>query len=135
MKSHTGERRHRRQKVEKRFKCQECDYECGTQSGLKMHMTTHTGKKPYRCNICDFNTSYSSSLRNHVRNHEGTNPHKCELCDYAAPCPSALKQHAMVHTGERYNMCYTCNECGFSCGGANTLRKHKLLHENESKEM
>ncbi|KAJ3936979.1 MAG: hypothetical protein NXY57DRAFT_34367 [Lentinula lateritia] len=50
-------------------KCSYCDKEFSRPSGLKIHITTHTGEKPYVCpeEGCHRSFSVRSNMRRHVR--------------------------------------------------------------------
>jgi len=55
-------KRHTRQIVD----CTLCDFS-GSRSGLRRHMTVHTGLKPYRCKLCDFSVGRRKTLQKHVK--------------------------------------------------------------------
>ena len=58
----------RRVAVEKRFKCQVCDYSCTHMSILAQHNQTHTDEKPFKCENKDCTHSFKRpfSLQRHL---------------------------------------------------------------------
>ena len=51
--------------AQKRFKCDECDYETNYKCNLKQHELNHSGEKPFECNFCEKKFSQSQTLENH----------------------------------------------------------------------
>ncbi|KAI3416849.1 hypothetical protein GPALN_003777 [Globodera pallida] len=83
------------------IKCTGCAYRSARRGNLKMHMLTHTGKKPYKCTICGYRAIHAGHLNQHMRTHTGEKPFKCTSCGYRAVQASNLKQHMRTHTGEK----------------------------------
>lgn len=68
---HTGKKRHKCEKCEKRFR-KPCE--------LKEHYRTHTGEKPYQCDECSISFAARFNLKRHQRTHTGEKPYQCNTC-------------------------------------------------------
>ena len=71
-------------KSNKPYKCDDCQYATANKYSLARHLTTHTGEKPYKCDECQFTAADKSSLTRHLTIHTGENPYKCDECQYAS---------------------------------------------------
>ena len=56
---------------------------------------------PWKCNVCDANLSTSSGLGQHKKIHKGYKTNKCDSCDYATFWAHDLKKHMKIHNGEK----------------------------------
>ncbi|KAJ9584518.1 hypothetical protein L9F63_021128, partial [Diploptera punctata] len=146
------ERRHEMYK--NKFPCQLCSKVFRTPSGLKYHMSVHTGKYPvycetcgkgmhsemileehkathtkeirYTCELCGRNFTSNSTYRMHRKWHDNPLPYKCKLCDRKFKHTSILSVHMRrAHTGERP---YKCPHCPYTFSVSGTLHKHIILH-------
>ncbi|XP_069671391.1 zinc finger protein 665-like isoform X2 [Periplaneta americana] len=152
MKLFNHERRHEMYK--NKFPCQSCPKVFRTPSGLKYHMSVHTGKYAvyceicgkgmhseivleehkathtkeirYTCELCGRNFSSNSTYRMHRKWHDDPLPYKCKICDRKFKHTSILAVHMRrAHTGERP---YKCPHCPYSFSVSSTLHKHIILH-------
>ncbi|BFZ19394.1 hypothetical protein BsWGS_22433 [Bradybaena similaris] len=121
-------RKKRKYKNDKTFKCDFCNASLISAGGLKCHMRRHTGDKPYKCDVCDASFTEASGLKKHKRTHTGEKPYKCEVCDAFFIEAGNLKRHMRTHTGERP---YTCDECDASFTVAGNLKTHKATHTGQ----
>ncbi|XP_023710524.1 zinc finger protein 665 isoform X2 [Cryptotermes secundus] len=146
------ERRHEMYK--NKFPCQLCPKVFRTPSGLKYHMSVHTGKYAvycevcgkgmhseivleehkathtkeirYTCELCGRNFSSNSTYRMHRKWHDDPLPYKCKICDRKFKHTSILAVHMRrAHTGERP---YKCPHCPYTFSVSSTLHKHLILH-------
>lgn len=146
------ERRHEMYK--NKFPCQQCPKVFRTPSGLKYHMSIHTGKYAvyceicgkgmhseivleehkathtkeirYTCELCGRNFSSNSTYRMHRKWHDDPLPYKCKICDRKFKHTSILAVHMRrAHTGERP---YKCPHCPYTFSVSSTLHKHIILH-------
>lgn len=146
------ERRHEMYK--NKFPCQLCPKVFRTPSGLKYHMSVHTGKYAvyceicgkgmhseivleehkathtkeirYTCELCGRNFSSNSTYRMHRKWHDDPLPYKCKICDRKFKHTSILAVHMRrAHTGERP---YKCPHCPYTFSVSSTLHKHIILH-------
>ncbi|GLH03392.1 Protein glass [Gryllus bimaculatus] len=149
------ERRHERHKV--MFPCGQCPKIFRTPSGLKYHMSVHTGKYAvyceicgkglhsevvleehkathtkevrYTCEKCGRTFSSNSTYRMHRLWHDNPLPYKCNICDRKFKHTSILAVHKRrAHTGERP---YQCPHCSQTFSVSSTLNKHIILHTKE----
>jgi KRAB domain-containing zinc finger protein len=146
------ERRHEMYK--NKFPCELCPKVFRTPSGLKYHMSVHTGKYAvycevcgkgmhseivleehkathtkeirYTCELCGRNFSSNSTYRMHRKWHDNPLPYKCKICDRKFKHTSILAVHMRrAHTGERP---YKCPHCPYTFSVSSTLHKHIILH-------
>ena len=97
--------------LEKRHKCDICDYFFITKQSLKGHIeSVHEGKKPFNCKICDKDFTQKGALNIHVaRIHEGKKPFECKICDTSFAIKNDLKVHVdMVHEEKKPFKCNIC---------------------------
>ncbi|XP_049861395.1 uncharacterized protein LOC126355181 [Schistocerca gregaria] len=149
------ERRHGRFKQV--FMCKECPKVFRTASGLKYHMSVHTGKYAvyceicgkglhsevvlaehkathtkevrYTCELCGRTFSSNSTYRMHRLWHDNPLPYQCNFCDKKFKHTSILAVHKRrVHTGERP---YKCKYCNMAFSVSSTLNKHLILHTKQ----
>ncbi|KAI8480695.1 hypothetical protein Bbelb_415880 [Branchiostoma belcheri] len=114
--------------VDKRYKCEQCDFSTGHKGNLEKHMSEHTGEKPYMCGVCGYRTTEGSHLTIHKRKHTGQKPYKCDQCDYSASRKGHLEEHMSKHTGEKP---YMCGECGYRTADRRNLSRHMKKHTGE----
>ncbi|PSN54481.1 hypothetical protein C0J52_05554 [Blattella germanica] len=152
MKLFNHERRHEMYK--NKFPCELCTKVFRTPSGLRYHMSTHTGKYAvyceicgkgmhseivleehkathtkeirYTCELCGRNFTSNSTYRMHRKWHDDPLPYKCKICDRKFKHTSILAVHMRrAHTGERP---YKCPHCPYTFSVSSTLQKHIILH-------
>lgn len=99
-----------------------CEYEgCGKSfkklSALKLHINTHTGKRPFECPWCDKAYFKSTHLAVHMEGHEEAleeeeeeekKRHACEACGKVLATKFSLERHRRV-CGVRYK-CDLCQK-------------------------
>ena len=96
---------------------------------MKKHKEiVHEGKKLHTCEECGKSFTRSHVLRKHIRRiHEGQKDHKCEYCGKLFF--DIDNMHAHVKNLHNENKEYICESCGSAFGTKNTLKKHKIIHE------
>ncbi|XP_041965924.1 zinc finger protein 432-like isoform X2 [Alosa sapidissima] len=108
--------------------CSFCCVEFKNMSGLKTHLTIHTGERPHLCSYCGRAFRTKSILTGHTRVHTGERPYVCSLCGRRFIQKSGLVAHERLHTGERPYVCSFCGK-GFPAPGA--LLIHTRFHTGE----
>ncbi|XP_064162327.1 sal-like protein 4 isoform X1 [Anguilla rostrata] len=56
-------------------KCMYCGKKFGNDSGLQIHLRSHTGERPYKCNICGNRFTTRGNLKVHFQRHRDKYPH------------------------------------------------------------
>ena len=117
----------RREVVNGKFKCHQCDKSYAHGSHLTSHIQSkHEGIK-YPCDQCNYQATTQGSLRIHTKSkHEGVK-YDCDQCDYQSTQPSNLYTHKLsVHKGVRYS----CDQCGFHATRQSGIARHiQEVHE------
>ncbi|XP_045889747.1 zinc finger protein 501-like isoform X2 [Micropterus dolomieu] len=113
---------------EKPYACKTCGKGFRAKSVMKIHMRTHTGEKPYLCTTCGKRFIDNSSLTKHMRIHTGEKPHTCKTCQRAFSRSGQLKAHMTIHTGEKPFLCMICGKTFCAMSG---LKSHVTVHTGE----
>ncbi|EDV57589.1 zinc finger protein 771 [Drosophila erecta] len=108
---------------------------------LKMHTSTHAGKKvmrknarqltrtlAYKCIYCYKSFSSPSSCRRHYKRHTGERPYACGTCQKPFADAASVKRHMRIHTGERP---YKCPTCQSTFTDSSSFRQHSRIHTGE----
>ncbi|XP_049883774.1 zinc finger protein ZFP2-like isoform X1 [Pectinophora gossypiella] len=114
-----------------RFICDLCKKDFYNKSSLRRHLRWHSGtSKAFVCDICGLQVGDSANLRIHVMTvHEKIRRFRCNVCEKAYSTNKSLKVHVASHTGE-YPL--VCDKCPKKFLYENTLRRHKMMHENNA---
>jgi len=92
--------------IKDEFLCVHCGQQFMSQTGLRTHISIHTGQDYVKRNI------------------------KCEVCNKGFRCQADLKTHSVVHTKAKP---YKCDwpQCGQSFSQKASLKDHLNVHENK----
>ena len=109
------------QRILKKFKCEDCDYECSKNSDYDKHINTYKHKKNTRLNAIEPEKSHTTLFtcarcsktykgRNGLWYHEqkcinNTNFNKCEIQ------PENVKNNFVFRHSYNINGCYTGGKC------------------------
>jgi FOG: Zn-finger len=125
--------RQKRNRNEKRFKCDVCSKMFTRKYHLKIHHRVHTGEKPFTCAVCSKGFSRNEYLALHKRTHTGEKPYKCDLCHTGFSRNDVLTKHIRTHRiRSKPFLCGICQEA-FSFKRA--LLRHKHIHRMERREV
>ena len=80
----------------------------GGGSKLEEHMTKHM-RETMQCTLCQYVTKKSCHLKIHMVTHSGKKPFECPECSKSFPLASKLKRHMLMHTGEKLHKCTKCD--------------------------
>ena len=133
------------------FLCDQCDFQCARQDGLKSHIIRrHFTKEEYReykCEYCDFTTNHKSNLSIHKQTHKVPQSQKTEPAQttaranssddkmtYQCPkCEAVYKyKHAMrAHYKSKHEgVTYPCTQCDYTTSYRSDLKSHiRARHE------
>ena len=88
--------RHKKRHQRVALNCPQCPSTFWTQSSLRSHISSHTGKWAYNCHICDRHFNQKKDLTIHEMMHTGERPFKCGHCDKGFTVKSSLHYHVRV---------------------------------------
>ena len=106
---------HTNSTIEKKHKCNECQYSSSKLSHLKAHIRIHTSEKPYPCDICHLSFKEKSNLTKHYIIHSGEKPYECNICFSTFRYKKSLKYHTT----------HKCKLWNYPAVSSSEVRKHK----------
>ena len=115
-----------------KYKCPECEKQCGDAWALKCHMLQHvTTGKSHQCPKCPKAYSKPGHLQQHLADHSGV-LHNCHFCGKGFAHLRSMKSHAAQCSKKpdaaEKEPC-VCPHCGKSYGDKKNLNKDiKLKH-------
>ncbi|MEE6483341.1 hypothetical protein FKM82_013520 [Ascaphus truei] len=115
-------------KIDKSYKCTQCDKSFRFNSRLLRHMRIHTGEKPYKCTECDKSFTNNSCFKVHQRSHKGEKPFKCSECGKSFSDNGVRLKHEKIHQGQRP---FKCSFCEKSFIRNSQLKNHLKVHTND----
>lgn len=92
----------------KYYACTKCRKIYKNKSGLKKHMTTHTGERRFQCPHCERKFQFKSVLQVHLKIHTRQLPHKCAKCGRGYTTEEQLSAHIQQSHGDPV-ICTICN--------------------------
>ncbi|KAJ4922223.1 hypothetical protein JOQ06_026131 [Pogonophryne albipinna] len=119
---------HLKNKYKKTHECSFCRKSFLTVTGLKRHVTLHTGDRPFKCDVCGKAFAHASNLSIHRWVHREEKPYKCDVCPKAFGLKGSFQAHRRLH-GKRER--FICNVCGKSLLDMRSLTRHKSTHSGE----
>ncbi|KAK3096111.1 hypothetical protein FSP39_023357 [Pinctada imbricata] len=112
-------------KIEKPYKCSQCDETFGTKFHLAGHEQSHAAKS-YKCSDCNEEFSTSTEWTLHLKKHKLSLAAKCNCCNKVLSTRKALLKHyKRVHP--KYKA-FKCNECPKRFKFFADLMEHKKAH-------
>lgn len=130
------------QKIEKRFKCQYCDYVGSNMEHFNRNLRTHIGEKSHKCDRWPKRYMQSEDLQVHMKIHIEEYPfnyficfrgfsqknenevhkkncknrwYECHLCnEFVTSKVAILEKHMRTHSGKKPSCCKMCMKCFFS---------------------
>ena len=122
--------------VQKRLKCEQCDYRAFQKHWLDIHvLTKHLEERRLKCEHpgCNFVTNYEQNLKKHVLNHEDRLetqfPFQCSFpdCDFRRRAKAEMNAHERRHQSCKSEL--KCNLCpNRSYPDSKSLFFHKSLN-------
>ena len=104
--------------------CSFCGKRFETQSGLKNHISKHTGieyvKRKYACDVCSKSFRCNADLNTHSVVHTKEKPFQCPSCSMSFTQRASLKDHVNVHENK-----FQCSLCQKSFGRKRYLLQHQ----------
>jgi len=120
--------------MDKRFKCEQCNYQSHLANRLEIHLLTHA-EKSLNCPVegCTYMFKHPSTLLLHVRNvHKLGNQRSaiCKICGKGFKNMSALGNHEVRHGNVRP---FLCESCLAAFKTRKDVRQHGRVHAKDKK--
>ena len=102
--------------IEKRFKCDLCDYKTNCKTNLTHHLSRHSSDRPYKCPIRGCNKTFKSkkSLKTHKSpshsSFQTIQLYECNSCDFITNSKPKLSIHQNIHSEDKQFECQLCHE-------------------------
>jgi len=90
------------------FNCEECNFDCDSEEGLKRHMKLHDPSREFSCDECGLRFMKERHVSIHARIHTGEKPFTCDLCMNRFAESWSLKLHMSKHDPRRKFACSYC---------------------------
>ncbi|XP_054163620.1 uncharacterized protein LOC128961411 [Oppia nitens] len=122
----------KRNKYEKLYKCDVCDYTHRKLPNLESHKNkVHLNIRPFKCDKCDKSFTGKPFLDKHRRFHQ-ENYHYCDWtdCTFKTKYMNNLKEHRMRHEKDRQFRC-AWPGCGALFYNNRDLTQHMKSHEEQ----
>lgn len=123
---HVKDKRNDKKTMRKPRKCDICELEFISSTGLRAHKITH-GEEKVKCDICNAVFCWESNLIRHRRYmHTGERPYECEICNARFSESGNLTRHKKIHIEKKP---YECDICGSKHREKYNLYRHKKTHD------
>lgn len=109
----------------KPYQCAKCPQVFSARGALRKHQNIHLGKK-FACDICHKQFGSNAWMKEHRKTHTGEKPFHCDFpqCLARFSTKKYLTEHRRSHTGERPFLCMVCGK-SFTQAGALLTHKKK----------
>ena len=92
------------------FECEVCYKTYDTQDALTQHSLSHSREGSHACATCGLSYKSDSELKIHLKTHSGKQQkYYCDICKKGWVHSFELKRHMVVHTTEKPHPCTHCN--------------------------
>ena len=112
---------HNEHRIEKSFKCKQCEYTSVKRRTLMEHSQEAHGPVPkYSCTVCTFQATTLSQLKSHKLSHIGLKQSavKCNICQKMISSKQNLRTHQQIHQESRQVIdCGLCDKSFISSYG------------------
>ncbi|XP_055382313.1 zinc finger protein 85-like isoform X2 [Condylostylus longicornis] len=119
---------HMSEKDRKVYSCPECNQSFTNEWAVSNHIRV-VHKKKFICELCGAAFGTNTNLSDHLLTHSDERNFKCPKCEKTFKCRRALKLHVDIHD----DTAYQCKTCGLKLNTSLTLRRHMMVHSDQSK--
>uniref|UniRef100_A0A2A4K7B4 C2H2-type domain-containing protein n=1 Tax=Heliothis virescens TaxID=7102 RepID=A0A2A4K7B4_HELVI len=116
------------------LKCSACDRTFSTQRSLSVHTKKdHLMERRHKCTECDMRFFGMSGLKKHMTKHTGLRQFRCEICLKAYGRKNTLREHMRIHANDRRFVCVHCGQAFVQkCVQRNTRLKEDKSKREEN---
>ena len=111
-------------RINKKYNCTTCGYQCDSKTKLSLHMNSHTGARPFQCGECFKSFSHPQTLYVHRKTHS-PRQFQCEFCLKMFTLKWDRDLHRNMHTGIKPYECQLCHERFSRPNGLSQHRKNR----------
>ncbi|KAI5756346.1 hypothetical protein M8J77_024248 [Diaphorina citri] len=125
-------------KINKTFKCDDCNQCFLTKILLNKHKLLHFDKDYFSCNYCGKTFPHKYKLRRHIVTHSTAKPFSCPICKKQFKRKDeVIKHNRTVHQGKKYNVykSYKCSLCPKAFTHLAALEDHQFVHTGQKSHL
>ena len=113
------------------FICEVCGWHSASRTSLRLHLNSHTGKRPYGCEQCQASFKQPQGLQYHMKTHSNQADYKCNVCGDKFKYKQSMRLHIKRQHNQDYIRPAACTYCSYRAHTKLELSRHLTTHTHE----